>query len=129
MGEYDDLIRESNKFKNDRDERYKSVSKDRLLKISQKKIQTTMIGALSSVEKHFGFLWGYQQEGDLTAEQQHMKDLFEEVRAEILDRGNNQMRNLEAEMAHYDVNWLRYHMAIPFKPQSTKQGEGEEDNG
>jgi hypothetical protein len=130
MGEYDDLIKNSDKFKHDKSERYKSVSKERLLKISQKKVQTTMIGALSSVEKHFGFLWGYQQEEELTPEQQHMKDLFEEVRAEILDRGNNQIRNLEAEMAHYDISWLRYHMSIPFKPQNkTTTGEGEEDNG
>ena len=128
MGEYDNLIKKSDKFKSDKEERYKSVSKDRLLKIGQKKIQTTMIGALSSVEKHFGFLWGHEDGDELTPEQQHMKDLFEEVRAEILDRGNNQIRNLEAEMAHYDINWLRYHISIPFKPNRTT-GEGEEDNG
>ena len=128
MGEYDNLIKKSDKFKSDKEERYKSVSKDRLLKIGQKKIQTTMIGALSSVEKHFGFLWGHEDGDELTPEQQHMKDLFEEVRAEILDRGNNQIRNLEAEMAHYDINWLRYHISIPFKPNRIT-GEGEEDNG
>ncbi len=129
MEEYDNLIRKSNKFKADKEERYKAVSKERLLKISQKKIQTTMIGALSSIEKHFGFLWGHEDKEELTAEQQHMKDLFEEVRAEILDRGNNQVRNLEAEMAHYDISWLRYHISIPFKPNKSTTGEGEEDNG
>ena len=130
MEDYDGLIRKSEKFKSDKEERYKEVSKQRLLKIGQKKIQTTMIGALSSVEKHFGFLWGHEKEEELTAEQQHVKDLFEEVRAEILDRGNNQIRNLEAELAHYDVSWLRYHMSIPFKPSNQPTtGEGEEDNG
>jgi len=130
MEDYDDLIRKSDKFKSDKEERYKEVSKQRLLKIGQKKIQTTMIGALSSVEKHFGFLWGHEQEDELTAEQQHVKSLFEEIRAEILDRGNNQIRNLEAELAHYDVNWLRYHISIPFKPSNkSTTGEGEEDNG
>ena len=130
MEDYDDLIRKSDKFKSDKEERYKEVSKQRLLKIGQKKIQTTMIGALSSVEKHFGFLWGHEQEDELTAEQQHVKSLFEEVRAEILDRGNNQIRNLEAELAHYDVSWLRYHISIPFKPSNkSTTGEGEEDNG
>ena len=72
MEEYDNLIRKSNKFKADKEERYKAVSKERLLKISQKKIQTTMIGALSSIEKHFGFLWGHEDKEELTAEQQHM---------------------------------------------------------
>ena len=129
MEDYDGLIRKSDKFKADKDDRYKTISKDRLLKIGQKKIQTTMIGALSSVEKYFGFLWGHEDGDELTPEQQHMKDLFEEVRAEILDRGNNQIRNLEAEMAHYDISWLRYHMSIPFKPSKSTTGEGEEDNG
>ena len=31
---YADLVRKSDKFKNDKDARYKEVSKDRLLKIS-----------------------------------------------------------------------------------------------
>ena len=79
--------------------------------------------------KYFGFLWGHEDGDELTPEQQHMKDLFEEVRAEILDRGNNQVRNLEAEMAHYDISWLRYHISIPFKPNKSTTGEGEEDNG
>ena len=48
---YDELVRQSDKFKSDKEQRYKEVSKDRLLKISTKKIQTTMIGALSSLEK------------------------------------------------------------------------------
>ena len=86
------------------------------MKIGKKKIQTTMIGALSTLEKRFGFLWGQDQEGDLTPEQEHMKELYEEIRSEILDRGNNQMRNLEAEFVQYDIKWLRYNMKLPVIP-------------
>jgi len=42
-----------------------------------------------------------------------MKDLYNKVRSEILDRGNNQARNIDAELAQYDVEWLRYNMKIP----------------
>ena len=112
---YDDLIRQSDKFKTDKEQRYKEVSKERLLKIAKKKIQTTMIGALSSLEKHFGFLWGHEQEGEVTPEQQHMKDLYEEIRSEILVKGNNQIRNLETEFSYYDITWLRYQMVLPMK--------------
>ena len=112
---YDDLIRQSDKFKTDKEQRYKEVSKERLLKIAKKKIQTTMIGALSSLEKHFGFLWGHEQEGEVTPEQQHMKDLYEEIRSEILDKGNNQIMNLETEFSYYDITWLRYQMVLPMK--------------
>ena len=104
--------------------KYKEDSRNRLLKISAKKIQTTMIGALSSIENHFGFLWNHD-DGDesLSSESQHMKQLYEDVRSEILDKGNNQIRNLEAELSQYDVEWLRYQMTLPVIPRSSKEGE------
>ena len=129
---YNDLVRKSDKFKSDKEARYKDVSKDRLLKISKKKVQTTMISALSTIERVFGFLWGYDETSELTPEQEHMKELFEEVRSEILDRGNNQARNLEAEFANYEINWLRYQITLPVKPisqQGEKDGQSNEEDG
>ena len=114
--DYTELVRKSAEFKAAKADQYLDLSKERLLKIGKKKIQTTMIGALSTLEKRFGFLWGQDQEGDLTPEQEHMKELYEEIRSEILDRGNNQMRNLEAEFAQYDIKWLRYNMKLPVTP-------------
>ena len=113
---YTELVRKSADFKTAKTDQYLDLSKERLLKIGKKKIQTTMIGALSTLEKRFGFLWGQDQEGDLTPEQEHLKELYEEIRSEILDRGNNQMRNLEAEFAQYDIKWLRYNMKLPVTP-------------
>jgi len=118
---YEDLIRASNKYKVDKDSKFKEDSKDRLLKISKKKVQTTMIGALSTIEKHFGFLWGYEEEDNLTDEQKHMRDIFEEARSEILDKGNSQIRNLEAEFSQYDIKWLRYSMTLPVKTVDKEQ--------
>ncbi len=123
---YSELIRKSEKYKADKTSKYKEVSKDRLLKISKKKIQTTMIGALSTMEKHLGFLWGHENTEELTPEQEHLKEVYEEVRSEILDRGNNQARNLEAEFANYEINWLRYQINLPVK-ELNKELEGEED--
>ena len=110
----------------DKAKKYQDVSKDRLLKISKKKIQTTMIGALSTVEKHFGFLWGHESSEELTPEQEHLKEIYDEVRSEILDRGNNQARNLEAEFAQYDVNWLKYQITLPVKNFNQEKGEVED---
>ena len=118
---YEDLIRASNKYKVDKDSKFKEDSKDRLLKISKKKVQTTMIGALSTIEKHFGFLWGYEEEDNLTDEQKHMRDIFEEAGSEILDKGNSQIRNLEAEFSQYDIKWLRYSMTLPVKTVDKEQ--------
>ena len=121
MAKYQDLIRKFKDYKETREERYKQISKDRLLKISQKKVETTMIGALSIIEKHFGFLWGYGSEESLTPEQEHMREQFSQIRSEILDKGNNQSRNLEGEFANYDINWRRYEMSIPVQ---SLEGDG-----
>ena len=121
---YAEMIRKSDNFKADKTNRYKEVSKDRLLKVSKKKIQTTMIGALSTVEKHLGFLWGQESSEELTPEQEHLKEIYDEIRSEILDRGNNQARNLETEFAAYDINWLRYQITLPVKTINRK---GEDD--
>ena len=56
---YRDLVRKSNDFKTSKSDQFLASSKERLLKIGKKKIQTTMIGALSTLEKRFGFLWGH----------------------------------------------------------------------
>lgn len=103
---------DSSDYKKARDKKYKAESKDRLSKILKKKIQTTMIGALSTIEENFGFLWE-QMEGKSEAEQEIMKELYKKVRSEILDKGNNQARNIDAELAQYEVEWLRYNMKIP----------------
>ena len=103
-------------YKRAREEKYRSDSKHRLSKILRKKIETTMIGALSSIEEHFGFLWSenspYSDE-----EKASMLDLYNKVRSEILDKGNTQSRNVDAELAQYEVKWQKYTMTIPVKPK------------
>jgi hypothetical protein len=112
--EINDLIRKNSEYKKIREDKYRQDSKDRLSKIIKKKVETTMIGALSSIEQHFSFLWE-NKGGKLTQEQQVMMDLYQKVRSEILDKGNAQARNIDAELAQYDVNWLRYSINIPVK--------------
>ena len=120
---YAELVRKSEKYKTDRSDKQKEASKERLLRVSKKKIQTTMIGALSSVEKHLGFLWGHESSEPLTPEQKHLKEVYELVRSEILDRGNNQGRNLETEFMNYDINYLKYQITLPVKPLNKIEGD------
>lgn len=107
------------KLENDKvsKEKYEHDSRERLNKIGKKKIQTTMVGALSVIEKHFGFLWGQDKQGSLTDEEKCMRELFELVRAEIFDNGNSQMRNFTTELTQYNIEWLRYHIDLPVKPE------------
>ena len=116
MENFNELIRKHSEYKKMKDEKYNSDSKDRLSKILKKKVITTMIGSLSSIEKHFGFLWEGNPE-DLTDEQRMMYDLYQKTRQEILDKGNAQAKNVDAELAQYDIKWLRYSTVIPVRKE------------
>jgi long-subunit acyl-CoA synthetase (AMP-forming) len=111
MDEFSSYLKKSFDFKQKREERQKELSKEKLLAAAKKKIQTTMIGSLSSMEKYFGFLWDIDNP---TEEQDKLKEFFEEMRSEILDRGNTQIRNLENEFLNYEVVWKKYTINLPF---------------
>jgi hypothetical protein len=122
MENFDDLIRQQSEYVGIREDKYKNDSKERLSKILKKKVETTMIGSLSSIEEHLSFLWT-SSGGEMTPEQKIMYDLFQQIRSEILDKGNTQARNIDAELAQYEVKWLRYNTIIPVK----NTGEGQND--
>ena len=99
-----------------RQAKYHTDSKERLKKIAAKKIQTTMIGALDTIETHLGFLWEDDEEGT------GLRKIYEEiVRQEILDRGNDQIRNLNTELDQYDIEWLRYNIQLKVRPRIQEQ--------
>jgi len=119
-----DFLKESLNLKFIRESRNREVSRDKLFKIAKKKIQTTMIGALSTIEESFGFLWAIGlSEDEKTEEQKKVQELYEEARAKILDRGNTQIRNLESEFVNYDINRKKYLINLPM----IKEGEAKND--
>lgn len=94
------------KIKRLREERKKDVSKENLLAMAKKRIRTTMIGALSSIEDNFAFL---------IADDKEIQEIFQKLRSEILDRGNNQIRNIESDFSNYEIIWKKYTYKLPFK--------------
>ena len=72
-----------------------------------------MIGALSTVEENFGFLWTNENGEPLTKDQEVMKNIYNKIRSEILDRGNNQARNIDAELSQYEIECIKYQIKIP----------------
>ena len=118
---FSEMLKDKANYKEMRDEKYRTDSRDRLSKILKKKIETTMIGALSSIEEHLGFLWD-AKDGQLTEDQVYMKDLYQKVRSEILDKGNTQARNVDAELSQYDVKWLKYTIKMPVIKQTEEEG-------
>lgn len=118
------FLQKSLDLKQAREERYKDISRDKLFKAAKKKIQTTMIGALSTIEEQFGFLWGFDiPEEERMPEQKKIHEIYEDTRAKILDRGNTQIRTLETEFINYDITRKKHFIKLPMvQPQGDNDG-------
>lgn len=98
---------------------YKKRSTNRLLKIIQKKITTTMIGAISQIESNFGHLWGHgKMLRELSQSEQQYREIWNSVRNNILTNGNNQCRNIEKEINEYSIEWNRHHLMLLMKEEN-----------
>lgn len=86
-------------------------SRKRLDKIISQKMQTTFIGAISAFESNFGFLWGSGKK-ELTEEEQALFNIWQRVRTDILNNGNNQLRALRNELQNHSVSWNRHTLTI-----------------
>jgi hypothetical protein len=92
-------------------ERYARQSKERMRRNMETKIRTTMIGSLSVIEEKLGFLWGQgKPRSQLTDQELAMEEIKDELRTEILNNGNNQLRAAAAEINQYDIKWNRYQL-------------------
>lgn len=88
---------------------------DILRVLIEKKIRTTMIGAIDSIEKYFGYLFGHRSGDLLTEEEEEMLKVFQDLRKEILDKGNNQIRLLNEELSKFEISRKVYHLVLPVK--------------
>lgn len=86
----------------------------------EKRIQTTMIGALDKVEKNFGNLWGHYKDGPLTEREEEFAELWDFTRNQILNQGNNQIRNLKEDLSklYPGINKSKYYYNFG-KPKDT----------
>lgn len=87
-------------------------SQDRLKAIACKKFRTCFISALAEFENTFGFeLWGHNlPEDKITPEQKASRIRWEQVRKNILDKGNAQSRALGMEIDLHRVEFEGYRM-------------------
>lgn len=85
-------------------------SQDRLKKIAHKKFRTCFISALSEFENAFGVeLWGHGLSEDKISQQQKSnRILWDQVRKNILDKGNAQSRALGMEIDLHRVEFEGY---------------------
>jgi hypothetical protein len=101
-------------YKKGRESIRQEKSKRQLSDNIKKKIETTMIGALSSIEKHFGFLW---ENPNISQEHsEKYRAMYNELRSEILDKGNHQLRNVDAELSNYTIRFDGYDYYFTINP-------------
>lgn len=110
MDEFAKYFREHQSYKINKEQRDKELSKKKLYHSAETKIRTTMIGALSSIENSLKKFWDVPNP---SPEQIAMKEGFEQVRSEILDRGNNQIRNLANEFSNYEISYQKKIVYLP----------------
>ena len=85
-------------------------NKDRFKNICKKKFQTCFIFPLAEFENTFGeeFLGMGLPEEALTEEQILNKIKWNQLRKNILDKGNSQLRAFLSEIELYDINYVGY---------------------
>ena len=86
---------------------------DKFLEQSCRRVQTTMIGALSKMENSFGHLWGHFKDGPLTEQEEAFADLWDDTRNSILNQGNKEIRNLKQDHMKESADRIRQSGAIP----------------
>ncbi len=107
MGQFDEFRKIVQDRKAENERAYKEVSKNRLKQNISKRMRTSMIGALAAFEDKFGELWGKNKK-NLSQNELECYNIWQEVRAKILDQGNNNIRIAEEEIDQYDCSWNRY---------------------
>lgn len=89
-------------------------SQNRLKKIAHKKFRTCFICALAEFETTFGLdLWGHGlPEDQITPKQKANRIRWEQIRKNILDKGNAQSRALGMEIDLHRVEFEGYRMDL-----------------
>jgi hypothetical protein len=72
----------------------------KIIKDVETRLKTIMIGSISRVEKSFGYLWNYGAEPE-NQSQELFADKWEELRMDLLNHGNHQIRSTVQELENF----------------------------
>lgn len=94
-------------------ERSQLYAQNRLGVSLNKRMRTIMIGSLAAFEDSFSLLWGSDKPmSDLTDKETKFRELWEQTRTNILNKGNNQARLATEELGEYTTEWNRHYTEI-----------------
>lgn len=87
---------------------------NKLIKDIETRLKTIMIGSLARFEKHFGHLWNFGDEPN-TKQENIMREKWEDLREDILNHGNNQIRIAIDSLEDYINYKNKYNYHYQFK--------------
>ena len=89
----------------------------------EKRLKTTMIGALAKFEANFGYLWE-----DDSPDQEMYDNMWENTRNDILNHGNHQIRSTIKELVDYfyNKNNIKYNQKYHYKFYFNKNNNGDQ---
>ncbi len=94
-------------------ERSQLYAQNKLGAYLNKRMRTIMIGALAAFEESFDILWGQDKPmSELTEKEAKFRELWEQTRTNILNKGNNQARLATDELGEYTTEWNRHYTEI-----------------
>jgi len=103
--------------KQDKRQTVRSTDKDRRLlgnKIA-KTFKTAEIGAIATIEDKLGFLWKHgESDESLTEKELRFRELWEELREELMDSWNDQKRRIIKQLDYYNVEWQKFQYEFKF---------------
>lgn len=100
-------------------------SNQKIIQEIEKRFKTLMIGSISRFEQSFGYLWNHGHEPTNNKEE-FFRDKWEDLRYDLLNHGNNQMRLAVSELSSYLNNESKYTYKYNFiMKQPKSQGNGE----
>lgn len=96
------------------------MDKNLIIQIATKRLETTMIGALSRFENVFGYLWAQHKNHNepLTDQELYFDNLWQDVRNNILNHGNQQIRSLQNDIDKHTGSFpVKYNYKFKIDPK------------
>jgi hypothetical protein len=116
MSEYSEKRRRIKQaHREEREDAHRIQSKEQLERIARKRFQTVFVGAVATIEKGYGHLWGEhldKDEEDMTEEELKMFDIFLRIRDAIFDQGNDQANKFSRDLERFETSRVRYNSEI-----------------